>query len=55
MGLWNSPVIQTTLVKALSNIEEVMEVGSDQWIYALDRSFVIEFYHEGEIIIGLNK
>jgi hypothetical protein len=54
-GYGDSPVIQTTLVKDLSNIEEVMEVGSDQWIYALDRSFVIEFYHEGEIMIGLNK
>ncbi|WP_435868787.1 CDI toxin immunity protein [Bacillus mycoides] len=38
----------------LRNIDDVTAVGSDTYLFC-PNNFVIEFYHEGEIIIGFGK
>nr|WP_227495998.1 hypothetical protein [Bacillus mycoides] len=55
--LWSTgtvPVLYTNLNNALHNIDDVTAVGSDTYLFC-PNNFVIEFYHEGEIIIGLKK
>jgi|GEM_PF-421544 len=51
-GFGNSPVIKTSLQNAVSHIDDVNSVGGDQWLYCPSHRFVIEFYHDGDIIIG---
>lgn len=53
-GFGNSPVIKTNLQNAVRHIAEVNSVGGDQWLYCPADGFVIEFYHEGDIIIGFD-
>ena len=48
----NSPVIKTDLRNAIRHIDDINAVGGDQWLYCPSYKFVIEFYHEGDIIIG---
>lgn len=48
----NSPVIKTDLRNAIIHIGNINSVGGDQWLYCPSHKFVIEFYHEGDIIIG---
>lgn len=54
-GLGNSSVIKTNLQNAISHIHDVNSVGGDQWLYCPSHRFVIEFYHEGDIIIGFES
>lgn len=49
---YNSPVVKTSLSTILENVEDVMYMGPDQWIYIPDLKYVIEFCHDGEITIG---
>lgn len=53
--LWsygNFPVLQTQLHKAIKAIDDVLAVSSDTFIFSPSR-FVIEFFHEGEITLGI--
>jgi hypothetical protein len=47
-------VIKTDLQNVLRHIEK-NSVGDDQWIYCPTKKFVIEFYHEGDIVIGFGS
>ena len=56
--LWNEanlPVLKTTLKKVLLNIDDVTAVGFDTWIFCESNNYVIEFFHDGEIVLGLNN
>ncbi|MCT4596522.1 MAG: hypothetical protein N4A50_01410 [Vallitalea sp.] len=51
-GYRDSPVIRTKLISAMGAIDDINVIGGDQWIYSPHDKYVIEFYHEGEIMIG---
>lgn len=54
--LWNysdAPAVSTDLKNALRVIDDVTAVGSDTFMFCPSAGYVIEFYHEGEITIGL--
>lgn len=56
--LWNysaAPSIRVSLNEVVKYIDDVLAVGSDTWITCPDLSFVIEFFHEGEIVLGFRK
>ncbi|MNC14687.1 hypothetical protein D3C75_624740 [compost metagenome] len=56
--LWNysdAPSIRVSLNQVVKYIDDVLAVGSDTWITSPDFSFVIEFFHEGEIVLGFRK
>lgn len=46
------PVLQTKLQKVLTALDDVLAVDFDTFIYCPSH-YVIEFYHEGEITLGL--
>lgn len=55
--LWSTgpiPVLYANLNDILRNIDDVTAVGSDTYLFC-PNNFVIEFYHEGEIMIGFGK
>lgn len=54
-GLGKSPVIKTSLQNAIRHIDDVNAFGGDQWLYCPSHRFVIEFYHDGDITIGLES
>lgn len=47
------PPIKANLTKIIEKIDDVTAVGFDTWIVSPRDRFVIEFYHEGEITIGM--
>lgn len=51
-GFGKSPAIKTNLQNAIKHIDYVNAFGGDQWVYCPSHRFVIEFYHDGDIIIG---
>lgn len=54
--LWNyseAPSIIAKLHKAIAVKDDVTAVGSDTWFYDPELGYVVEFFHEGEITIGL--
>lgn len=54
--LWNysdAPAVSTDLRSALRAIDDVTAVGSDTFMFCPSAGYVIEFYHEGEVTIGL--
>lgn len=50
-GYGDYPVIKSHLEIILDAIENITAIGSDQWIYSPDGHFIIEIYHEGEILL----
>ncbi|MPQ25755.1 CDI toxin immunity protein [Bacillus paralicheniformis] len=53
--LWNpsdDPAVKTTLENALAVIDDVTAVGSDTFMYS-ELGYVIEFYHDGEVTVGM--
>jgi hypothetical protein len=53
--LWNDtslPVLQTSLESVYLNIDDVLAVSYDTWLYFSEKNIVIEFYHDGEITLG---
>nr|WP_054949293.1 hypothetical protein [Numidum massiliense] len=54
--LWNyidDPAVKTDIVSAVKVIDDVTAVASDTFILSPSTGYVIEFYHEGEVTIGL--
>ncbi|NRF96010.1 hypothetical protein HQN89_34980 [Paenibacillus frigoriresistens] len=51
----NLPVVESTLQKILSNIDDVDAVGFDTWIVNMEMNKIIEIHHEGEITIGIHN
>ncbi|MBO9128512.1 hypothetical protein [Bacillus sp. 165] len=52
VGIYNYPLVKTSLFRILENIENIMEMGPDQWIYSPVLRYVIEFCHDEVITIG---
>ncbi|MGE8036706.1 hypothetical protein [Lysinibacillus sp. NPDC093692] len=52
-GYDSHPCIKTKLTnELLSNIEEIVWLGSDLYIYCLTQKYVIEFFHDDTVNIG---
>ena len=54
--LWNDadiPVIETDIHTALSHIDDVLCVASDTWFFNIHQKYVVEFYHLGEMRVGI--
>ncbi|MFN6497299.1 MAG: hypothetical protein RMX65_009870 [Nostoc sp. DedQUE01] len=54
--LWNDaslPAVQAKLEQIIRVRDDVTAVSFDTWIFSLKFKYVIEFYHEGEITIGI--
>lgn len=52
-GMDNLPIIKACLNDILNNIDDVTAVGPDTWLYCPKGGWIIEFYHEGEVTLGL--
>lgn len=53
--LWNDasvPVIKTDLHSAIAFIDDITCVGPDTWFLNLEEGYIVEFFHEGEIVVG---
>lgn len=46
------PIIKSDLCSVLNVIYDVTAVSFDTWLFSVDEEYVIEFYHDGEIMIG---
>ncbi|MBH8605210.1 hypothetical protein [Thermoactinomyces sp. CICC 10522] len=56
--IWDAvtlPIIQSDLKKVFSVIDDVTAVSFDTWIFSPELGYVVEIYHEGEVIVGINK
>jgi hypothetical protein len=51
----NLPVIESSLKKIISNLDDITAVGFNTWIVNKQMNRIIEIHHEGEITIGINK
>ncbi|KEO83695.1 hypothetical protein [Tumebacillus flagellatus] len=47
------PVLKTELADMILNRDDVLCVSSDIWVLSVEEDYVIEFYHEGEVTVGL--
>ncbi|KGR85522.1 hypothetical protein [Lysinibacillus odysseyi] len=52
VGIYKYPLAKTSLPAVLDNIEEVMSMGADQYIYCPLSKYVIEFSHDDIITLG---
>jgi hypothetical protein len=53
--LWDEaslPAIKTNIKKIFEVLDDVTAVSFDTWIYNPRQGYVIEFYHENEIMLG---
>lgn len=46
------PVLEMDLQTAFDNIEPIVEIDWDTWIFSPEEGWCIEIYHEGEICFG---
>ncbi|WP_054950713.1 CDI toxin immunity protein [Numidum massiliense] len=54
--LWNytdDPAVKTDIVSAVKVIDDITAVSWDTFMLSPSVGYVIEFYHEGEVTIGL--
>lgn len=54
--LWNycgHPGIRTELERVLNAIDDVIAVGSDTFVFCREEGYVIEFFHDGEVTVGM--
>ncbi|GER89685.1 hypothetical protein KDW_38470 [Dictyobacter vulcani] len=48
------PIVQcSSLSKLFEQLEDVLIVSFDIWVFSFAEKYVIEFYHEGDITIGI--
>jgi hypothetical protein len=52
VGIYKYPVVKTSLFRILESIEDIIDMGPDQWIYSPSLRYVIEFCHDEVITIG---
>lgn len=54
--LWDNQnfVISTKLIHIIEHYDDVTAVSFDTWFVSVDYNFVIEHYHEGEILLGFD-
>jgi hypothetical protein len=56
--LWDNgalPGVEIPSKNLSGNIDDITAVSFDTWIFSEKHSLVIEFYHEGEVTLGINK
>ncbi|WP_013334514.1 hypothetical protein [Gloeothece verrucosa] len=56
--LWDNgslPAIEAPLIQVLNVIDDVTAVSFDTWLFSPILEYVVEFYHEGDITIGIKK
>lgn len=54
--IWSDPdlpIIKSNANAIFSNLDDITAVSFDTWLFSIDRKLIIEFYHDGDIIIGL--
>lgn len=54
--IWNDaslPAIKTDLNDTLKVINDITAVSFDTWLFCPSSKYIIEFFHEGEITIGI--
>lgn len=54
--LWNEgslPTVRGDLKSALIVIEDVTCVGPDTWFFNPLERYIVEFFHEGEVVVGI--
>lgn len=54
--LWNDasvPVIKTNLDAVITLFDDVISVGPDTWLFNPSTGYIVEWYHEGELFVGL--
>ncbi len=49
----NKPIIFSKIENIIQKIDDVTAVSFDTWILSITKKYVIEFYHNGEIQIGI--
>ncbi|GAA0741806.1 hypothetical protein GCM10008906_23480 [Clostridium oceanicum] len=49
----NLPIIKSNLSNVIDVIDDTIAVSFDTWLFSSNGEFVIEFYHDGQTIIGL--
>lgn len=49
----NLPIVKSDLSTVIRVIDDVTAVSFDTWLVSLDDGVIIEFYHDGEITIGI--
>jgi hypothetical protein len=49
------PVLESQLDRIIANLDDVTAVSFDTWLYSPVHKYVIEFYHEGDVTIGLTE
>ncbi len=47
--------MKTNLQNALQVLDDVLAVAPDTFMYNIEEGYVIEFYHDGKITVGLNN
>jgi hypothetical protein len=56
--LWDEsslPVVEASLHEVINMIDEVTAVSFDTWLFVPNPCYVIEFYHEGDIWMGIKS
>lgn len=56
--LWDEatlPGVKTNLDEVIAVIDDVTAVSFDTWIFSPNSNYLIEFYHEKEVILGFCK
>ncbi|MBY6915750.1 MULTISPECIES: hypothetical protein [Clostridium] len=46
------PILKTDIKTLINYIDYILAVEFDTWLFSIDYKEIIEFYHEGEIIVG---
>ncbi len=46
------PIVQSDLKKILEHFDDVEAVSPNTWLYCPSAGWVVELYHDGEIILG---
>lgn len=54
--LWDEatlPAVKTDLEAVIDNIDDITAVSFDTWIFCPESRYLIEFYHESEVTLGM--
>lgn len=56
--LWNdvsTPVIKTDIISAIKYWDDVVAVAPDTWLLNTNIGYIVEVFHEGEIVVGVKS
>lgn len=49
------PIIKSKAGAIFNNLDDVIAVSFDTWLFSIDKKLTVEFYHDGDITIGLTE